>query len=182
MKIKRVVSLLLAFAVLLGGIPFIGLDALKVEAAPATDYDINDAAKEITINTAAGWTYFASISRSGVPGKIEANCTGWTIKLTENINITSAVIPSADDFSGVFDGQNHTITLPAGDSYFANDNTAALGGDVGLFRNVAGNGGVKNLIVRLNKGSTLYVTKLLKDCNQRSDITSFGAVIGRLSD
>ncbi|MEG0304752.1 MAG: hypothetical protein RR635_03550, partial [Oscillospiraceae bacterium] len=129
MKIKRVVSLLLAFAVLLGGIPFIGLDALKVEAAPATDYDIDSTNQVFTVNTEAGWNYFASISISGLPGTIAANFTGWTVKLAENINITTAVIPSADDFAGVFDGQNHSITLPAGDSYFAIDKTAPLGAD-----------------------------------------------------
>ncbi|MEG1366771.1 MAG: hypothetical protein RSC96_06085, partial [Oscillospiraceae bacterium] len=66
MKIKRVVSLLLAFAVLLGGIPFIGLDALKVEAAG--DYDSDTKNKIFTINTEAGWIYFAENCQKGVPG------------------------------------------------------------------------------------------------------------------
>ncbi|MEG2021858.1 MAG: hypothetical protein RR087_08775, partial [Oscillospiraceae bacterium] len=172
-------SLLLAFAVLLGGIPFIGLNALKVEAAG--DYDSDTKNKIFTINTEAGWKYFAENCQRGVPGG-DRNFANWTVKLADNISITTPLIPSADDFAGTFNGQNHSITLPAGDSYFAETDTKPLGDDVGLFHNIIINGKLENLIVRLNKGSTVYVSKALKYCNKSTDVMNFGVLVGRMSN
>jgi len=73
-----------------------------------SDFQVNEAGTEYTINTAAGWGYFCDYVESG------ESFSGKTVKLGDDITITRMASSTDPCFRGTFDGQGHTLTLNYG--------------------------------------------------------------------
>ena len=68
-----------------------------------------------TISTEIGWDYFCYLLAENNNGYF----TGKTVKLANNINVTTMAGSSGHEFSGTFDGQGHTLNV----NYQNNDST-----------------------------------------------------------
>ena len=77
-----------------------------------SDLTVNSAGTEYTINTTAGWNYFCAILAENDKGYF----TGKTVKLGNNITVSTMAGGSYHDFTGTFDGQGHTLTFNRGTS------------------------------------------------------------------
>ncbi|MEG1773895.1 MAG: hypothetical protein RR320_03465, partial [Oscillospiraceae bacterium] len=150
MRMKRIFAMLLAFALVLGGIPAAGLrpllslDAQAAEDVVHTGYTINETAKTYMITGPEGWA-----ALDGECWPKNQGMPGWKVTLEKDITIPAGLIPSVDDFKGSFDGQGHFIKIgeKEKESRFSNDKGSGKGADKGLFRNILESAKVQNLNV-----------------------------------
>ena len=71
------------------------------------DLTVNNAGTEYTINTATGWNYFCAVLAENAQGYF----TGKTVKLGNNITVSTMAGDSNHKFSGTFNGQEHTLNV-----------------------------------------------------------------------
>ncbi len=90
---------------------------VSVVFADPAQFSVNDAGTVYTIHTAAGWDVFCDLLEKNAKGYF----TGKTVKLDADISVTRMAGSERHDFTGVFDGQNHTLTF----AYTATENYAA---------------------------------------------------------
>ena len=83
-----------------------------VASQPETGYVVNDEAKTVTISSAEGLVWFAKQANgtADIEGSTANDFAGYTISLTNDINLSGNDWTPIADFEGTFDGQNHTIS------------------------------------------------------------------------
>ena len=78
----------------------------------SNDMEINYNGTEYTIKTAEGWNVFCEMLAESAKGIF----TGKIVKLAADIEVTRKAGSDNKDFTGIFDGQEHTLTFNHGSS------------------------------------------------------------------
>ena len=141
MKARRILCALLAFVMMAALLPADLAAALPGPAAQAAEVDPQ---ADNQISNADDWEAFATNTH---------NYAGQTVELTQDIEL-SGNIHTKDNFSGIFEGNGHTITIADGSTYVLN-NGENSDTEIGLIRYLDG-GTVQNLIIELE--GTLWCT------------------------
>ena len=144
-KIKKPVSILLAFIMVVSLFTIVPVTA---SAAAASDAHFSQDGDTYTIHDAEGWNVFCDLLDAD-NGK--TYFSGKTVNLGADISVTRMAGGSQHDFTGTFDGQEHTLTVSYGSETepVSNDDKTAP------FRNAESGCVIKNL----HTAGTIYTSK-----------------------
>ena len=137
-------------------------------AEPGTDYDYDMTANTLTVKTAAGLAWMAKQINDGF-------LKGTAVTLANDIDLSGKLWTPAQDFTGTFDGQEHTITgLTINNEAFK---TEAKFVYLGLFQNIDGSENARSFVKNVTfKNVSVYAPRF--KIGNDTKWPSFGTVAG----
>ncbi len=138
----------------------------KVSAEAGSDYTYDMSTNTLTVSTAAGLAWMAQQVNSG-------SLAGTAVTLAADIDLTGKLWTPAKDFTGTFDGQNHTIKGLAINNEAFEDKLVYLG----LFQNIKGNKDVHSFVKNVTfENISVYAPMFTVDLSK--NLPGFGAAAG----
>lgn len=138
-----------------------------VTATAGTDYSYDVASNTLSVSTAAGLAWMAKQVNAG-------SLVGTAVTLADDIDLSDKLWTPAQDFTGTFDGQGHTISG-------LTINNEVMGSKLeylGLFRNIAGTADKHSFVKNVTfENVTVYAPSFLTAGGDKI-WPSFGTVAG----
>ena len=141
-----------------------------ISFSTASDFEVNDYV--YTIYTATGWDFFCDALQDN---DTYNHFSGKTVKLGDDISVTRMAGSTDHEFSGIFDGQGHTLTVDIND---ITTNSAPFREIRGAtIRNLKVTGSVVGIrhsagLVAIARGEDSSIVNTIENCLVSTDVTA----------